>query len=270
MSRRTPLWSTPDFGAYRFDHAPDEHDHGGVDEIGERYSASFVEHGGFDVDIDGRHWRLEPGDVLLVSPGLRFRVSHPDGDLSDVCLTIAYTADAIDGLDRSEAWKRASAPVLRADNRLRYLHWGLRRAFDRDAPLLAETCAVDVFREVPLTRENASVQKPRGFERHAERIHAVRECIERRYAEDWRLHTLASLAHMSTFHFARLFAEFVGRSPHRYLTETRLSAAAAMLRDGRGATDACYACGFGDPSHFSRAFAQRYGRAPSVYAHDPH
>lgn len=269
MSRRTPLWSTPDFGAHRFDHAPDEHDHGSVDEVGERYSASFVERGAFDVEIDGQRWRLEPGDMFLVSPGLRFRVSHPGGDLSDVCLSVTYTAETIDGLDRGDAWKRASTPVLRADNRLRYLHWGLRRAFDRDAPLLAETCAVDVFREVPLTRETAAIPKPRTFERHVERIHAVRECIDQRYAEDWRLHALASLAHMSTFHFARLFAEFVGRSPHRYLTDARLTAAAAMLRDGRGATDACYASGFGDPSHFSRAFAQRYGRTPSAYAQNP-
>ncbi|MCC7249744.1 MAG: helix-turn-helix transcriptional regulator [Lysobacter sp.] len=270
MSRRTPLWSTPDFGAYRFDHAPDEHDHGDIDEIGERYSASFVERGAFDVEIDDRRWRLGPGDVLLISPGLRFRVSHLAGDLSDVCLSVAYTADAIDGSDRSDAWTRASAPVLRADNRLRYLHWSLRRAFDRYMPLLAETCAIDLFREVPHPREETAIPQPRVFDRHAERIHAVRECIDRRYAEDWRLHELAALAHMSVFHFARLFAEFVGRSPHRYLADARLSAAAAMLRDGRSVTDACYACGFGDPSHFSRAFAQRYGRTPSAYAQHPH
>lgn len=269
MSRRTPLWSTPDFGAHRFDHAADEREHACVEEVGERYSASFVERGAFDIDIDGRHWRLGPGDVFLVSPGLRFRVSHPEGDLSDVCLSVTYDADTIDGLDRRDAWRRASAPVLRADNRLRYLHWGLRRAFDRDAPLLAETCAVEIFREVPLAREPVAAPKSRAFERQAERIHAVRECIDRRYAEDWRLHALASLAHMSTFHFARSFAEFVGRSPHRYLADVRLSAAAEMLREGRGTTEACYACGFGEPSHFSRAFAQRYGRTPSVYAQRP-
>jgi AraC-like DNA-binding protein len=74
---------------------------------------------------------------------------------------------------------------------------------------------------------------------------------------------------MSTFHFARLFAELVGQPPHRYLSEARLRAAATMLRDGRSVTDTCYACGFNDMSHFSRAFSQRHGRSPSAYALAP-
>ncbi len=264
MTRRTPLWSTRDVGVHRFDHAPDDHDHGPVDEIGQRFSASFVETGSFDVEVDGRAWRLGAGDVLLLHPGMRFRVSHHHGDLSDVCLSVSYTAADEDCFDRARTWARARRPVLRADPRLRYLHWGLRRALDNDVALLAETCASELFREIPLDRRppgRASRDRTLAF--CAERIHAARERIDRAYAEPLRLDALARAVGMSTFHFARRFAEFVGIPPHRYLLETRLRAADAMLRDGRSVTETCYACGFNNLSHFSRFFGRYYGRSPS-------
>lgn len=269
MTRCTPLWSTRDFGVQRFDHPPDTHDHGSAEETGERYSASFVERGRFDLLVDGQRWRLGPGDVLLIHPGMRYRVDHAEHGFDDVCLSVHYAAAAIDGSDRARTWARARTPVLRADPRLRYLHWGLRRALDGGHALLAETCAGELFHEIPATRV-APTRAPRArtIADHAERIHAAREILERRYGEPLRLDTLADAVGMSTFHFARLFAELIGRPPHRFLLETRLRAAAAMLREGRSVTETCYACGFGDLSHFSRAFARHHGCSPSRWAPD--
>lgn len=266
MTRRTPLWETADFGVHRFDHPPDAHDHGPADEIGQGYSASFVERGGFDLEAGGRRWRLRAGDLLLIHPGMRFRVDHHDGDLSDVCLTVRYAAAEIDGFDRARTWARAGTPVIPASNRLRYLHWGLNRALDRASGLFAETCASELFREIPQSRPQPApirLYKPRTLDRYAQRIQAARERIDHAYDDDLRLSELARAAGMSMFHFSRLFAELVGTPPHRYLLETRLRAAAAMLDQGRDVTGTCFACGFNDPSHFSQAFARRFGRPPS-------
>ncbi|NOT89134.1 MAG: helix-turn-helix transcriptional regulator [Lysobacter sp.] len=266
MARRTALWRTDDIHVHRFDHAPCEVDHGPVDEVGQQFSASFVEKGGFDLVIDGRDWRLGPGDLLLVHPGMRFRVVHGEEGLNDVCLTVGYVAAEIDGFDRERTWARARMPVLRANHRLRYLHWGMRRALDTNAALLAETCASELFREIPLTRvESARSYKARTLDGYAQRIHAARDAIDRRYGQDLRLGELAHSVGMSTFHFARLFAELVGMPPHRYLLDVRLRAASVMLRDGRSVTDTCFACGFNNLSHFSRIFAHRYGASPSLY-----
>ena len=79
-------------------------------------------------------------------------------------------------------------------------------------------------------------------------------------------HTVSALARsvgMSAFHFTRVFAELVGRPPHRYLTERRLAAARAMLIDGLSVTETCFACGFNDLSHFSRSFGRHFGVPPS-------
>lgn len=265
MTRRTPLWSTRDVSVHRFDHAPDDHDHGPVDEIGQQYSASFVESGRFEVEVDGRAWRLGAGDVLLLHPGMRFRVSHPHGDLGDVCLSVSCIAADSDDFDRARTWARARMPVLRADHRLRYLHWGLRRALDTDTALLAETCAAELFREIPIDRPPSErTYRAQTLAFSAERVHAAREHIDRAYAEPLRLDALAHAVGMSTFHFARRFAELIGVPPHRYLLDTRLRAADAMLHEGRSVTDTCYACGFNNLSHFSRIFARHFGCSPSL------
>lgn len=266
MTQRTALWHTDDISVHRFAHSPCEVDHGPVDEVGQQFSASFVEKGSFDLEVDGRTWRLGPGDLLLVHPGMRFRVGHGEEGLNDVCLSVSYTAAEIDGFDRARTWARARMPVIRANNRLRYLHWGMRRALDTETALLAESCAGELLGEIPQTRaESARNYKTRTLDGYAQRIHAARELIDRDYGQDLRLGELARAVGMSVFHFARLFAELIGTPPHRYLLETRLRAASGMLRDGRSVTDTCFACGFNNLSHFSRTYARRYGQSPSLY-----
>jgi AraC-like DNA-binding protein len=71
---------------------------------------------------------------------------------------------------------------------------------------------------------------------------------------------------MSEFHFARIFRELVGVPPHTYLRRRRLSEAARRLRDRVSVTDACFASGFQNLSHFTRQFCREFGINPSVYA----
>ena len=270
MTRRIPLWHTEDLGVHRFDHPQCDEAHGPVDEVGEHFIASFVEKGRFDLEAGGRCWRLEPGDVLLIHPGMRFRVSHIDRDLSDVCLSVKYAAAEVDGFDRARTWARAQIPVLRATHRLRYLHWGMTRALETGSTLLAESCAGELFREIPETHcASARRYKACTLEWYAQRVHAAREMLDRRYACDLRLGDLARSVGMSTFQFARIFAELIGAPPHRYVLEARLRAAARMLREGRNVTETCFACGFNNLSHFSRIFSRRFGRSPSAYRTDP-
>jgi hypothetical protein len=59
---------------------------------------------------------------------------------------------------------------LRASNRLRYLHWALKRAIEESTPMLVEYCATEIFKEhgesrAPLFREHK-------FAWYAERVHA--------------------------------------------------------------------------------------------------
>ncbi|MFC3226200.1 helix-turn-helix domain-containing protein [Marinibaculum pumilum] len=77
------------------------------------------------------------------------------------------------------------------------------------------------------------------------------------------LATIAAAQNMSPRSLTRLFAR-VGETPIRWLWRQRLATSYRMLAEGqaRNVTEVALAHGFGDPSHFSRAFRRAYGRTP--------
>jgi AraC family transcriptional regulator len=266
MSRTIPLWRSPEISLHRFDH-PAEHEDQPYEETAGSFRASFVERGTFDLEVGEGRWRVTPGDVMLAHPGMRYRAGFEGQGFSDTCLTLTYLAADDERFDHARTWSRAGRPILPASNRVRYLRWGLARAVETGAMMFAEYCASEIFREVP---ENASAESQlfsdRKFGWYAERVHAARERLEQKFDETHTTSDLARAAGMSMFHFTRVFAELVGRPPHRYLNEVRLRAARDMLRKGRSVTEACFACGYNNLSHFSRSFASRYGASPSRLA----
>jgi AraC-like DNA-binding protein len=266
MSRTIPLWRSAEISLHRFDH-PAEHEDQPYEETAASFRASFVERGTFDLEVGEGRWRVTPGDVMLAHPGMRYRAGFEGQGFSDTCLTITYLSADDERFDHARTWPRAARPVLPASSRVRYLQWGLKRAVETGAMMFAEYCASEIFREAPESPASARRRySDRKFRWYAERIHAARERLDARFEENHTASDLARAAGMSMFHFTRVFAELIGRPPHRYLNEVRLRAAAGMLREGRSVTDACFACGYNNLSHFSRSFASRYGVPPSRLA----
>lgn len=264
MARIIPLWRSAELSVHRFDH-PVEHEDAPYEEIADSFMASFVEDGTFDLEVADGRWRVAPGDVMLSHPGMRFRVAFQGKGFNDTCLSLTYTAAAEDRFDPARSWARAARPVLPANNRLRYLRWGLQRAITAGAPMFIEYCATRIFAD-PAPPGPALLHSDRKFSWYAERIHHIRERLDREFAEDFSVSDLARSVGMSPFHFTRVFTELVGTPPHRYRLRARFEAARLMILQGRGVTETCYACGFGNLSHFSRGFARLYGDAPSRLA----
>ena len=75
------------------------------------------------------------------------------------------------------------------------------------------------------------VPSPRG-KLNAFQLRAVLDCIESQRGDDVSLLTLAQQAHISPFHFARLFRATVGVPPHQFVLRLRLERAVAS-HEGR-------------------------------------
>jgi AraC family transcriptional regulator len=94
----------------------------------------------------------------------------------------------------------------------------------------------------------------------------IAEFIEAHLAEDLPLATLARLAGLSAYHFARAFKQSFGAPPHRYHTGRRIERAKTLLQtSSRSVTEVALAVGFAETSSFSAAFRKITGRAPSNY-----
>jgi PAS domain S-box-containing protein len=95
---------------------------------------------------------------------------------------------------------------------------------------------------------------------------AALERFENNLAEPVTPAILARRARLTPARFARLIRRFFDLTPIQFLTQTRLAAAARLLREtSLGVTEIAQDCGFYDRSAFSRAFHSAMGVTPSGY-----
>jgi len=81
---------------------------------------------------------------------------------------------------------------------------------------------------------------------------------------DGRLRRVA--AHISPYHFARLFRRATGLSPHRFILQRRIAAAAVLLADSTSSIrSVARTMGFTTASHFATTFRRVTGVTPTAY-----
>jgi AraC family transcriptional regulator len=98
------------------------------------------------------------------------------------------------------------------------------------------------------------------------RLRQVLDYITAHLDQDLSLADLARTAGMSPHHFAVLFRQRMGTSPHRHVVEQRIERAKHLLRDHtRSILDVALASGFESQSHFGRVFRRVVGVTPSDY-----
>ncbi|TDC47718.1 GlxA family transcriptional regulator [Jiangella ureilytica] len=122
---------------------------------------------------------------------------------------------------------------------------------------------------VVYVRRSGSREQLSAFLRHRAHLHTAVHRVQEHLAQHLdRHHTLedlASVAHLSPRGLSRAFRTTIGMTPRMYHEELRLDLAATLLAETDLTVDAVAArCGFGDPRHFRRLFAARYGRPPSL------
>jgi len=90
--------------------------------------------------------------------------------------------------------------------------------------------------------------------------------IEDHLSHDIGLVDMAAVVGYSPHHFARLFRQTFGTSPHQYLLNRRVERAKAMLRDATlPIALIAGACGFTSQSHLNSVFKRLTGATPGRY-----
>lgn len=90
--------------------------------------------------------------------------------------------------------------------------------------------------------------------------------INRNYEKDLKLDEVAAIAHMSYFHFSRVFKQLCQRSFKEYLMLIRVNHAKTLLRDTSiHITDIAARCGFNDHKQFISACKKVFGVTPTEF-----
>jgi len=91
--------------------------------------------------------------------------------------------------------------------------------------------------------------------------------IDANYADKIDLDKMAREAHLSKFHFVRLFKVNYGRTPHQYLVEVRMKNAKELLKKGLPVSSVCVSVGFDSIPSFTRLFKKITGTTPARFQH---
>ncbi|GHO97984.1 hypothetical protein KSF_080320 [Reticulibacter mediterranei] len=126
--------------------------------------------------------------------------------------------------------------------------------------LQQEEMLLHLFAPLLLLHAEDAGELPRLGREHPA-VKRAKEYLQEHYAEEVHLQELAAVAHLSPFHFARVFRQTVGIPPHAYQIQVRLTHARALLAQGFEVSYVAHETGFFDQSHFAHQF-QRYFFVP--------
>jgi len=132
------------------------------------------------------------------------------------------------------------------------------------AESLGNVLAVHLLRHFASPRP-ADAQAGGTLPKH--KLRAVLEYIHEHLDAELSLEHLAAVAHVSPYHFARLFKHSTGLPPHQYVIARRVERAQELLRerDRLPLAEVAFETGFSNQSHFTRHFKRLVGVTPRLY-----
>jgi AraC-like DNA-binding protein len=202
-----------------------------------------------------------PGALFITHPDLVFRCRHQDSCPDDVCLSLEFSPELVS--ENRRFLGSRNGPVVAPTARTEYWRQRITQSLDGPSPA-AEAAALEALalmgREAPGRGWACAPEQTRWYHR---RIDRARERLHHEYPGPVTLAALAREAGISSYHFVRVFHILVGLPPHRYLIRLRLDDATRRLEQGASVTQAAFAAGFENLSHFTRTFRRWYGVNPS-------
>lgn len=227
----------------------------------------FTRRGSFMMHIGSRSWFARPGQVVFVSKGVEYRITHPDAESCDCCTDVLINDEALDMLGiRPDPGQpcRAFGHDLHFQKTHVEMLLGLLRTGDAEdgEEILADTLGYLVQSYEPGISAAQDIKVQRQVAR-------VEEMIIGRAEENLGVNELASLVGCSPFHLCRIFRACTGQSLRQFRMQQRLGTALGRLGDGEKDL-AALACdvGFNSHSHMTDAFRLALGMSPSEVRED--
>ncbi|HEX7273394.1 MAG TPA: AraC family transcriptional regulator [Casimicrobiaceae bacterium] len=217
---------------------------------------------------------MHAGDIIVTPMGEPKRLRHRD---EAEILKLRIAPSFLEGLvDDADVPERGVQLLDNFGTRDPYIE-GIARALlaESRAPGLASQTYVESLCNqlgVHLLRQYSSFRKtgansPARLARH--KLERATDYINDNLREDLTLETISRTLSMSPYHFAHVFKQTVGLTPHRYVVERRMERAKSLLQETTlPIVEIAQQVGYSNQSHFSTVFHRLTGRTPRRYRHD--
>lgn len=242
------------------------------------YNVTALLEGELDLSVGDATARLAAGQVGLTSAGQPHAAEGRRCRLVSIGLSAESMGELVLelGLSRSNVELGFRTPVVTDAAILELARSmaaelsGDRAGREQMVDALVRQLAIHLVRTHVLVRRSDRVEWSRAGPVDR-RLRLAVEYVHDHYAESLSLEEIAGAAFLSEYHFARLFKQLMGVTPHAYLTSVRLEQAKRRLADGElPIAEIALQTGFGSQSHLTRMFKSMTGTTPRVYRRAAH
>lgn len=242
------------------------------------YELFFFLGGNVNYTIEGKIYKLRPGDILLTNshdvhrpeilPGAPYErvVIWISDDLFEY---LPIKEDSLSACFRDAATKnyRLIRPEESHIIHLRKTCARMERAMadSRVGSLSLQFAYLFEFLVEVCRCYYETAELPAADITENNKINTVIAYLNDHIAEELTLDSLSETFYISKFYLSKQFREYTGTSIYQYIMKKRLTVARDLLRAGAPVTQAYLECGFGDYSNFLKAFKREFGCTPKTY-----
>lgn len=240
----------------------------------EFYKLLFFQSGSGEYVVEGKRYALTPGDIVLIG---KHCVHRPEFTHNIPCeRMILYISpeflekESSGSCNLSDCFSLEDNHVLRPNDNIRQTLFSIISNIEQELSsdrygreILSTGMLLQLLIELARSMEHKEVQKPAPMLPKSKRMLDIMHYLDDHLTEDLDIDTLAEKFYISRFHMMRRFREETGTTIHAYLSDHRLMLARNLISQGISATDACFRCGFGSYSSFSRAYTKFFGTTPT-------
>lgn len=240
----------------------------------EFYKIVFLLSGSGSYIVEGRHYQLIPGDIVLVGSRCVHKPQFEPGiSYERVILYISpefLRENSSDDYALESLFSGSKGHVLRPTDEFRRLMLSITSSLEGEMGstepghiVLSRSILLRML--VSIGREAARIdtQLPGPVVPKDGKVLDILRFLDANLAEDISIDELSARFFISKYHMMRRFREETGTSIHTYLSDKRLLLARDLINSGVSATDACFQSGFRSYSAFSRAYGKLFGVTPT-------
>jgi AraC family transcriptional regulator len=229
--------------------------------------------GRFEVSIGDGQYSLQPGQIALTNINQLHSGRAENVEFVSVSLSPITVDEIMSETDGIKAGSEIKVPASVISDPGVYETLGTM-AKELDADRIARDQMLDSLARqllIQLVRSHLTIRRSPLIELSRagpvdRRLRRALEFMHDNFERELPVEEIAAAAYLSEYHFARLFKQLVGVTPHFYLAGIRLERARKLLLEtSLSVSEIAQTVGYQSQSHFTRVFKSVTGLTPLVF-----